>query len=278
MKKLLWSVSILLVVFTSRVRADTPAPKSATVPFELLSTKHIVIKIKVNGKGPYPVIFDTGAPVMLLNYKVAKESGVLPKDAKAPLFPLFGPVGDNKIKTLEIGDLKAADVSTIVMDHPTVELISKHLGPIEGIVGFPFFARYKLTVDYQAKKLTFVPNGFEPPDTLKALVASVMALANDKPPEPKVLTPAAQWGLVLHKEKQDEDAGIAIRDVLPGSPAAEAGLKPGDRLLSLDGRWTDTLADAYLAAGKVKPGLSTNAVIRRDAKEMELTVKPQEGL
>jgi hypothetical protein len=278
MKQILWSTTICLLVFSLPAWADTPASKPVTVPFELLTTKHIVIKIKLNGKGPYPVIFDTGAPVMLLNYKVAKESGILPKDTRPPLFPLFGPVGDNKIKTLEIGDLKATDVSTIVMDHPTVELISKHLGPIEGIVGFPFFARYKMTVDYQMKKLTFVPNGFEPPDTMKALMASVMALANDKPPEPKVLAAAAQWGMVLYKEKADEEAGITIRDVLPGSPAAAGGLKPGDRLLSLDGRWTDTLVDAYQAAGKVKPGNSAKVVIRRNEKELAIAVKPQEGL
>jgi hypothetical protein len=257
--------------------ADTLEAKPATVAFELLPTKHIVIQIKVNGKGPYRVIFDTGAPVMLLNYKVAKESGVLPKDAKPPLFPLFGSAGENKIKTLQIGDLKAADISTIVMDHPTVELISKHLGPIEGIVGFPFFARYKMTIDYQAKKLTLAPNGFKPPDTLKALMASVMALADDKPPEPKVLTPAGQWGILLHKDKNDEEAGITIREVLPGSPAAAGGLKSGDRLLSLDGRWTDTLADVYLAAGKVKPGNSAQLVIRRQTQEVDLTIKPQEG-
>ena len=45
----------------------------------------------------------------------------------------------------------------MVMDHPTVEAISKTVGPIDGIVGFPFFARYRMTLDYQAKKLTFVP-------------------------------------------------------------------------------------------------------------------------
>ena len=47
---------------------------------------------------------------------------------------------------------------------------------------------------------------------------------------------------------------MTIKEVLPGSPAAAAGLKVGDRLLTLDGRWTDSLADLYTAAGYVKPG------------------------
>ena len=265
---------LLFVAPTWADQKDTPP---ASVPFELLPTKHIAIKIMVNGKGPYRVIFDTGAPVLLLNNKIAKESGVLDKNARPPLFSLFGAAGEAKIKTLHIGDLKAADVPAIVMDHPALEVISKFFGPIEGIVGFPFFARYKMTLDYQARRLTFVPNGYDPPDVMKAIMDMVMSLAGDKPRPPKVLAPAAQWGVLLHKEDNDKEEGVTIQEVLPGSAAAQAGLQAGDRLLTLDGRWTDSLADAYQAAGHVKPDHGAALVIRRAGQEMELTVKPQIG-
>ena len=108
----------------------TPAmPEPVTVPFELLLTKHIVIEVKINGKGPYRVIFDTGAPVSLINSKTAKETGLLSKNATASLFNFFGPVEQAAIRTLEIGGLKARSVPVIVMDHPTVEMMSKLLGP-----------------------------------------------------------------------------------------------------------------------------------------------------
>jgi aspartyl protease/PDZ domain-containing protein len=256
------------------VPSDSPAP--VTVPFELLKTKHMVIKVKVNGKGPYPVIFDTGAPVMLLNNKVAKESGLITQAMKPSLFNPFGSVGQMKIKSLEVGDLKAADVSTVVMDHPTVELISKFLGPVEGIVGFPFFARYKMTIDYQAKQLTFVPNGYDPPDALQSLMASVTAIVENKP-KTKVLAASGQWGLVLDPGNADE-AGVTVREVRPGSAAEHAGLKSGDRLLTLDGRWTDTVADAYLAAGFVKAGVAAKVRVQRGTTEIELIVKPRAGL
>ncbi len=268
---------LLAVLLAPVVRAETPAPKATEVPFDLLKTKHMVIQIKVNGKGPYRVIFDTGAPVMLLNTKVGRESGLIGKNTRAPLFSLFGSMGPTRIHTLEIGGLKVENVPVMVMDHPTVEVISKFLGPIEGIVGFPFFARYKMTLDYQAKKLTFVPNGFQPPDAMESLTKSVMSLMEDNP-KPKVLAAAGQWGLVLQKAKDDQEAGVRIREVLPGSAAATAGLKAGDRLLTLDGRWTDSVADAYLAAGHVKPGTAARVVVRRDGKEVALTVKPRAGL
>jgi hypothetical protein len=269
-----YTITTLCLLLANTLPVD--APKPATVPFELLRTKHMAIHIKVNGKGPYRVIFDTGAPVMLLNTKVAKDSGLIAKNAQAPLFALFGNMGQVKIKTLEIGDLKAENVATVVMDHPTVELISKFLGPIEGIVGFPFFARYKMTLDYQAKELTFVPNGYEPPDALEAMMKSMMALTSDDG-KPKVLAPAAQWGLVLDKQEKDEEAGVTIKEVRAGSAADQAGLKAGDRLVTLDGRWTDSVADTYRAASYVKPGTAAKVRIKRDAKEIELIVKPRAG-
>jgi C-terminal processing protease CtpA/Prc len=163
------------------------------------------------------------------------------------------------------------------MDHPTVEIMSKYFGPIEGIVGFPFFARYKTTIDYQAKTLTFVPTGYQPPDTLKAMVATVMALAGDQPAK-KVLAPAGSWGMILRKPASDEDAGVLVDEVMPGTPAAVAGLRTGDRLLSVDGRWTDTVADAYRAAGYVKPGTRATLVIKRGEQEIKFNVTPQAGI
>ena len=102
------------------------------------------------------------------------------------------------------------DLTAIVMDHPTVQAISQAFekklgGPIDGIVGFPFFARFKMTLDYQAKTVTLVPNGFKPPDVMKAMMAAIMEAASD---EPKVLAPAAQWGMVAEKDAKDEDAGV----------------------------------------------------------------------
>ena len=269
------AVVVLLALAGPGRAAD--APKPATVSFELLKTKHITVRVKINGKGPYRVIFDTGAPMSLLNNKVARLSGMVAKNARPPLFSLFGSMGPTAIRTLELGDLKLQGTSAVVMDHPTVELISRALGPIEGIVGFPFFARFKMTIDYQAKTITFVPNGFKPPDAMEAMMANMMAVAEENP-QPKVLSPAAQWGLVLRKEKGDEEAGVTVRDVLAGSAAAAGGLKPGDRLLTLEGRWTDSLRDAYLAASYVKPGTAAKVVVKRDGKELELKVKPRRGL
>jgi hypothetical protein len=267
-----------LLLLAGPAWSDEKETQPVSIPFELLPTMHMTVKVKINGHGPYRVIFDTGAPVLLLNNKMAKASGVIEKNAQPPLFSLFGASGESKIKELELGELKAKNVSTIVMDHPALEVLSSVFGPIEGILGFPFFARYKMTLDYQAKRLTFVPNGFEPPDVMKTIMEAVMSLASDKPQPPKELASAAQWGILLEKGKDDTGEGVTISEVLVGSAAGKAGLQAGDRLLTLDGRWTDSVADAYRASGQVKPGKNATVVVRRAGRELELTVRPQTGL
>ena len=274
-----------LVAVPAATAAERPAEKAektdkaaaVVVPFELLKSRHMAVQVKINGKGPYRLVFDTGAPMNLINNKIAKDSGVLTAKSKGPSFGLFGAMGAHQMKTLEVGPAKLEKVPTVVMDHPTVAAISEVLGPVDGIIGFPFFARYKMTVDYQKKELTLVPSGYVPGDYLEGMMAKLMD-AQDQSKEPKVLVPAGVWGLVVDKEKDDEDAGVVVKDVLAGGPAAAAGVKAGDRLLTVDGRWTDSVADTFLAATLVKPGREVVVVVNRDGKEKKLTVKPAKGV
>ena len=177
MNRAIATVGLILWCGALPVRAADPAGEQTdqpiVVPFELLKTMHMAVKIKVNGKGPYRVIFDTGARVNLLNNKIAHAANLL-KKSDMPFFTVFGSNGPVLVRTFEVGKLKAADVPAIVMDHPALETASQILGPIEGIVGFPLFARYRLTLDYKARTMTFVPNGYKPPDVLQALMAGMM--------------------------------------------------------------------------------------------------------
>src|SRR6266404_8544193 len=241
MKAALYSAT-LLALLAGPVFADDKKVEPKTVKFDMLKTQHIVVDVKINGKGPFRLIFDTGAPAMLIDNHVAKEAGVIGKNARRPAFAPFGMMGEPmKMKTFELGDLKAEDVDAIVMEHPTVSAISKMFGPIHGIVGFPFFARYRTTVDYQAKEMTFVPTSFKPTDIFQSLQAKLMSsMSGSGDKGPTILAPAGQWGFTADKSSGDEAAGLDIKEVLANSPAAKAGLKAGDRLLTLDSRWTDT--------------------------------------
>ena len=266
----------LLFLSPALVRADE-APKAFSVPFEMLPTQHMAVKVKINGKGPYRIIFDTGAPDSLLSNKVAKEAKLAPKNAKQPGLGLFGARGQFTIQSLEAGDLKAENLSTMVLDHPTVEALASAVGPIEGILGFTFFAHYRTTIDYQRKQITLEPVDYRPTDVMQVILKKFLAPKEEREAAP-VLAPAGLLGLRVTKDEKDEEPGVTVEAVLPDGAAAAAGLKAGDRLLTLDRRWTDTVTDCYLAAGRLRPGTPAEAVVEREGKRLTLTVEPRPGL
>lgn len=277
MKYTLMAAALLFVAgpaFADEPKVDAKPKK---VKFDLLKTKHIVVEVKLNGKGPYRLIFDTGAPLMLINNRIAKDAGVITKDTKGPPIALFGAMGQFIVKDFQMGELKAENVSTMVMDHPTVAAISQMFGPIDGLVGFPFFARYRMTVDYQAKEFTFVPTTYKPSNLFDTLMAQMMSAQRDDG-KPRILVPQSQWGFAADKGTQDGDAGLDVQSVLKGGAMDKAGLKTGDRLLTIDGRWTDTVVDLFEAASHVKPGQTVPVKIKRGEKEIELSVTPTSGL
>ena len=250
--------------------------ETVIVPMTRLPSGHFLVKVKLNGQGPYQLVFDTGAPLMLLNSKIAKAGGVTKGGGG---FSLFGGMNPEIIQSLEVGSAKTAKVPAMVMDHPTVAAISEafesEYGKIEGIVGFPFFAKFSTTVDYQKGELRLVPNGYKPGDFIKDLTTRLSSMSGPQPTP--VLAPAAAWGLNVAKKSADDAAGVDVTVVLAGSPADKAGVKVGDRLLTLDGRWTDSLSDTFRATGFVKPGRAAVLELARDGKPVKVSVTPVVG-
>jgi hypothetical protein len=261
-----------LILTDDGAEAAPAADKPASVPFEMLSSNHMVIRAKINGKGPFRLLFDVGSPITLLATKAAETSGVI-KPGRSRFF-LFTQPGDEAMETLELGGVKAKDIPVIVMDHPALKALGGFFGrPLDGIVGFTFFARYKTTIDYQAKIMTFEPVDFAIRDLVKDLPNR---LAGPKEAKELVLAPAGLWGLTL-KAPEPKSQGVPIVAVAPDSPAAAAGLKPGDVLTTLDGRWTVSIPDAFAAAVGIPPGQPAELVVLREGKEMTLSVTPRAG-
>ena len=249
--------------------------KAATVPFEMLASNHMVVNAKLNGKGPFRLIFDLGAPITLLSNRAGEVSGVVKKNA--PRSMLFAMRGEGQADTLDVGDLHAKDIPVIVLDHPALKALGGFFGkPLDGIIGFTFFARYKTTIDYQAKTMTFEPVDFEVKNLMKDLPER---LAGPKVAKRQILAPGALFGLdVGHPVGGLESSGVPIKAVSEGSAADAAGLKAGDILTGLDGRWTTTISDVFAAAAWVSPGKPVDVTVLRDGKPLSLKVTPREGL
>ncbi len=175
----------------------------------------------------------------------------------------------------------------IILDHPVLKALGEVLGRrLDGIVGYTFFARYRTTIDYQAHTIGFEPVEFEVKNLIRELPERI---AGPKVARRVVLAPAGLWGLSVAEAEpapgHEADAGldtrgVVVRDVLAGSPAEAAGLKPGDILTTLDGRWTTSVADTYAAASAASAGSDRDVpvVLLRDGRELTLSVRPRPGI
>ena len=62
--------------------ADDPPPKAAKAEFDSVClicrtmTQHIMVRAKINGKGPFNFIIDSGAPLVFVNTAVGKKLGL----------------------------------------------------------------------------------------------------------------------------------------------------------------------------------------------------------
>ena len=101
--------------------------------------------------------------------------------------------------------------------------------------------------------------------------------AGEKSTEPKIVGAAGFWGMAIREDAADDATTVVVRKIYENSPASLAGLQPDDRIVTIDGRWTDTLGDAYLATSLVKPGRTVDVVVQRGSKKMTLKVTPTKG-
>ena len=75
------------------------------------------------------------------------------------------------------------------------------------------------------------------------------------------------------KDAAKKITGVGIMTVIDDSPAAKAGLKDGDRVLTLDGREAKNSTQLREMIRAVKPEQEVKMTVRRDGKEMEIKAK-----
>jgi len=71
-------------------------------------------------------------------------------------------------------------------------------------------------------------------------------------------------------------AGVAVEAVTPGGGAALAGVQPGDRLLTVNGRKVATSAEVVAVMAEVKPGEAVKVESLRDGKPRNFEVVSQQ--
>lgn len=268
-----------LLLAAGAVAAD-PKPERFNVPYRLTDTKHVLVRVKINGKGPFNLICDTGAPAVFITKAVAKKAGA-EADEKGWLnfnkFELEGGLAVEKAKG-RAEDLFQLDGMNS-MGLAGVEL--------HGVIGYNVLAKYRITYDFTSDKLGFesIP-GFEPPplvpigkgkggqgglDMIGPLMKTMAAFMGIKPNY--AAEPRGFIGIVF-----EEKDGIVVKSVLPGSPAEKAGFKPGDKIESVKNTSIDDSKDLNRALAKAGVGTKLKVAVKRGDKTDNLTLELGRGL
>jgi C-terminal processing protease CtpA/Prc len=96
------------------------------------------------------------------------------------------------------------------------------------------------------------------------------------PPSARASTPSAALSLksdvavAAKRAGIDAERGAFVENVLPASPAAVAGIQPGDVLVAFDGAPIDTMIEWIKTIRSLRPGETVRITIRRGGQELEL--------
>src|SRR6185503_18904795 len=85
--------------------------------------------------------------------------------------------------------------------------------------------------------------------------------------QPATLTPEIARLLGINRT-----SGVVVMQVATPSPAAQAGIQPGDIITSLNGRETATAEELIAAIRGAKPGARVQLTVLSGAKTHEITV------
>jgi len=219
--RVLWLCAGLTLALVAPLRADEP--KSFQVPYRLSKTQHILVRAKINGKGPFNFILDTGAPALFVATKVAKKVGLEPDKTGWAAFD-----------KLEIeGGVPVAKIKGRVEDPFQLEgMNGLGLAGVElhGMIGYNLLARYRLEIDFTRDKMTWTELDFDPPapkglEGAKARQTQLRVLAAQT--VTSLATPNLASGMTqfLTLKRLQDASALEAKGGLPELDALGAGLK-----------------------------------------------------
>ncbi|MBL8800199.1 MAG: PDZ domain-containing protein [Planctomycetia bacterium] len=245
------------------------------VPFRLTDTKHVLVRAKINGKGPYNFIVDTGAPALFVATGVCKKQNLEPDKDGWGVFDRFEIEGGVVLDKLQG---KIADPFQLEgMNRMGLAGVELH-----GVIGYNVLARFRVELDFTRDKMVWTPLKFDPglPEGLNgkaggvdamAGMAKVMALLVGKRGRETKLRGA------LGVELASKDEAVTLAAVHQDSPAAEAGLKAGDRLTQVQGQDVKNAEAVLRLVEKLSAGESLKLTIVRGAETRQVAVSLGKG-
>jgi hypothetical protein len=263
---------------------EKPAPpkgagKSVAVPYKLTDSLHVLVRVKINGKGPLNFIVDTGAPIVFVSKEAARKVGL---EADKTGFAV--------IDRLDLeGGLTARKTRARVETVYQLEgMNALGLAGVElhGILGYNLLAHYKMDIDFTKNKMAWTPLDFDPPplvpirgkgpagmEAMGGILKFLSAFMGKTLPGPP--NPRGFLGVELADSDQDY---VVVTEVLQDSPAAKAGVRKGDHITHFQGKSVSSLTSLQRMAARLTANQSVRLTIDRAGEKKELSFRTGGGL
>jgi len=163
----------LIAAFGNKDYAVVDAPQQpAPIPFRK-ALNLIFADVKINGKGPYNFVVDTGASQTALSQKLARDLGL-----KAITTTVMHGVGGSgkvdsniyRVDRLQVGDVGVKDLPVGTFDDPLISQIA------DGIIGTSMLADFIVTINYPDSRMELTHKPVTTPDAIPVWYMSNMLL------------------------------------------------------------------------------------------------------
>lgn len=267
--------------------ADPQTGESFEVPYILTQTNHFVVRAMINGKGPFHLVVDTGAPGLFLSTEAAEKADVKPDPKK-----FFTNLEELKLEGGPIlEDLK------IRVEDPFQLVGMNSLGlpgmKLDGLMGFSVLARYRITLDPTHRRMIWTRLDFNPKESLDDVPVArkedlpvelqamnllgpamkIAALFIGKQPEIRRIP----QGFAGFEMKPEAEGNLVVGRILAESPAATGGLQAGDQILKLDTKAVKNLDEISKIMEQKAAGSKLKMEFRRNGeiKTIEIELKEE---
>jgi len=284
--KALWTGAVLAALsLAPAARADDPPPDAKTfeVPYRLTAVKHIVIRAKINGKGPFNFILDTGAPALFIDPAAADKAGVKADKHGWGTFDSFEIEGGVSIPKAK---------GRIEKPFQLEGMNGLGLGGVElhGMIGYNLLAKYRMEIDFTKDKMVWTELDYKPEgpkgvggaaaagglEVMGSIMKGLGSFLGAKPEPDYELRGCL--GVELADPDKDKEDGPVVKAVMDSGPAGKSGLKPGDKVVKVQGRTVTTVEDVERFALKVRAGDEVKLTVKRGSETKDITFKAGEGI
>jgi hypothetical protein len=288
---------------TLRGRTEPPAAgdnsqlgRRFQVPYRLTETNHFLVRARINGKGPFNFLVDSGAPALFVATETARKIGLKPDPAEfwtsIDRLDLEGGACLRSIKARVEDPFQLVGMNALGLPGAS----------IDGILGFTILARFRLEIDLTKDRMIWTRLDHEPRDppvpkhkpgeqvnapvgvqAMSALgpLAKGLAFLIGKQPEEQ-RQPRGFLGIEWSEKNEPDRKRVFVMGVFGGSPAARGGVHVGDRIVRLNDQAIEGLRDLHSALTNIRTGDQVAVIVDRgsgiDNRELRLTLTVGEGL